>query len=145
MISKFYVVLGRFFSLFGYHKLFVASVMMDLLQGDDVLDDVLFVSLEEVCESEPFSGFKVRFVHTRFMTLAYWQVGAGSVLPVHRHPHEQVMNVVKGKFELTIENATRRLESGVVAVIPPDAEHYGRAITDCFIIDVFYPIREDLV
>ena len=79
------------------------------------------------------------------MTLAYWQVGAGSVLPVHRHPHEQVMNVVKGKFELTIENATRRLESGVVAVIPPDAEHYGRAITDCFIIDVFYPIREDLV
>jgi len=106
---------------------------------------VLFVSLGGVCEEEPFSGFRVRFVHTRFMTLAYWRVRAGSVLPVHRHPHEQVMNVVEGTFELTVEKVTQWLESGVVAVIPPDAEHYGRAITDCLIIDVFYPIREDLL
>jgi len=46
---------------------------------------------------------------------------------------------------LTVEKVTRGLESGVVAVIPPDAKHYGRAITDCLIIDIFYPIREDLL
>jgi len=125
------------------HNLFVVAwVMIDR----SVLGvDLMFVSLEEICESEPFPGFRVRSVNTRFMTLAYWEVGAGSVLPLHRHPHEQVMNVVEGVFELTVEDVTQRLESGVVAIIPPDAPHSGRAITDCSIIDVFYPIREDFI
>ncbi|NOY99054.1 MAG: cupin domain-containing protein, partial [Chloroflexi bacterium] len=35
------------------------------------------------------------------------------------------------------------LEPGAVAVIPPDVPHAGRAVTDCRIIDVFYPTREE--
>ena len=64
-------------------------------------------------------------------------------MPEHNHPHEQVANVLDGRFELTIDGETRVLESGMVAIIPPNAVHSGRAISDCRILDVFYPIRED--
>jgi quercetin dioxygenase-like cupin family protein len=32
---------------------------------------------------------------------------------------------------------------GAVAIIPPHVPHSGRAITDCRVIDVFYPTRDD--
>jgi hypothetical protein len=35
------------------------------------------------------------------------------------------------------------MEEGEVAVIPSNIKHSGKTITDCYIIDVFYPVRED--
>jgi len=32
---------------------------------------------------------------------------------------------------------------GVVYVIPPQARHSGRGITDCRVLDVFSPARDD--
>jgi quercetin dioxygenase-like cupin family protein len=52
-------------------------------------------------------------------------------------------NVVEGVLELTIEGETQRLEAGMVAVISPEVRHAGKAVTECHIIDVFYPVRED--
>jgi len=46
-------------------------------------------------------------------------------------------------FELTINDGTRKLGPGTVAIIPSNARHSGKAVTDCRIIDAFYPIRED--
>jgi quercetin dioxygenase-like cupin family protein len=92
---------------------------------------------------EVFPGFRAQFVHSAFMTFAHWQIKAGALLPEHAHPHEQVVNMIDGEFELTIDSTTRRLGPGCVAVIPPQATHSGKALTDCRIIDVFYPIRED--
>ena len=51
--------------------------------------------------------------------------------------------VVAGKFEMTLDGETLQLEKGKVAVIPANAKHSGRALTDCEIMDVFYPVRED--
>ena len=51
--------------------------------------------------------------------------------------------VTKGEFELTINCETRILRPGNIAVIPSDVLHSAKAITDCEITDVFYPIRED--
>jgi quercetin dioxygenase-like cupin family protein len=102
-----------------------------------------FVNLENIAGREIVSGFTARFVHSEQMTFSYWQVKAGAVLPEHSHPHEQVANLITGSFEMTVAGETRILAPGMVAVIPPEARHSGRALTDCFIIDVFYPIRED--
>jgi quercetin dioxygenase-like cupin family protein len=102
-----------------------------------------FITLDASPAREIFPGFKVHFVHSANMTFAHWMIQAGSMLPAHSHPHEQVVNMVEGEFELTIDGETRRLGPGTVAVIPSNARHSGRAITDCRIIDAFYPIRED--
>jgi len=102
-----------------------------------------FFRLGGIGESEPLPGYRVRFVHADNMTLGYWNVKEGSVLPPHSHPHEQVSSVIEGQFELTIEDETATLGPGSVGVIPPNARHSGRAVTDCRIIDAFYPVRED--
>lgn len=102
-----------------------------------------FIKLSDIEEREIVKGFRARFVHTDRMTCSYWQIAAGSTLPEHSHPHEQVSNIIRGRFEMTAEGETRTIEAGDVVVIPSGAKHRGRALTDCFIIDVFSPVRED--
>jgi quercetin dioxygenase-like cupin family protein len=102
-----------------------------------------YINLSDLEIKEPFPGFRGYFVHTENMTFAYWTVKAESSLSAHTHEHEQVVNVTDGEFELTIDGKKKILKPGEVAVVPSNAHHAGRAITDCKIIDVFYPIRED--
>ena len=102
-----------------------------------------FIELNDVEVREPVPGYKVRFVHSEAMTFAYWDIEEGAALPEHAHPHEQVATMLEGKFELVLDGEPRVLEPGMVATIPPDAPHAGRAVTHCRILDVFHPIRED--
>ena len=102
-----------------------------------------FSELSRVTERELIPGFRARFVHAERMTCSYWDVTAGAELPEHSHPHEQVSNVIRGRFEMTIDGETQTIEPGGVAVIPSGAKHRGRALTDCCILDVFSPVRED--
>lgn len=92
---------------------------------------------------ELFPGLKVRFVHTNNVTLAHWEIDQGADLPSHSHPHEQIVNMISGTFELRVEGSTYTLEPGQVFIIPGNAEHSGCALSDCKIIDVFHPVRED--
>lgn len=102
-----------------------------------------FLELARIAEREMMPGFRARFVHGERTTCAHWTISAGAELPEHAHPHEQVSNVITGRFEMTIDGETQNLEPGSVAVIPPGARHRGRALTDCVILDVFSPVRED--
>lgn len=92
---------------------------------------------------ELIPGFKGRFVHSENATIVFWDIAAGSVLPLHSHFHEQVTHVLEGRFELSIDGDTRVYENGLVAIIPGHVPHEGRALTDCKIIDVFCPVREE--
>jgi len=102
-----------------------------------------FIKLDELNEREVVPGFRLRAVHTENMTFSYWSARAGASLPGHSHPHEQVANMIEGELELTIDNETKILRPGDVAVIPSNTVHSAKAITDCRILDVFYPVRED--
>ena len=106
-------------------------------------DRASILKLSELERKELFPGARARFVHCDNMTLAHWEFEAGVLLPEHSHPHEQIANVLDGIFELTIEGEPYRLEAGMVAIIPPDARHSGKSITDSRLFDVFYPVRED--
>jgi len=101
------------------------------------------LNLKTVEKKELLPGFEVRFVHSKNITIAFWDIKAGSTLPIHSHIHEQISNVTEGEFELTINGKASILSEGNITIIPSNAEHSGKAITDCKIIDTFYPLRED--
>jgi quercetin dioxygenase-like cupin family protein len=89
------------------------------------------------------AGYDAKFIHTSGMTFSYRDVNAGASLPAHSHVHEQVSHVLEGSFQLTIEGEPVIFGPGTVVVIPSNKIHSGIAITDCKILDVFNPVRED--
>ena len=102
-----------------------------------------FIDLKGLPVREIAPGYKAVFVHTQNMTLAYWEVDEGAVMPEHAHPHEQVANVLEGRFELMVGGEAKVLEPGSAAVIPSNIPHGGKALSYCRIIDAFHPVRED--
>ncbi len=70
------------------------------------------IDLKTTEKKEPVSGYKARFVHSDNITLAFWEIKAGSKLPAHSHVHEQIAQITEGEFELTIEDSTFVLKPG---------------------------------
>jgi len=101
------------------------------------------IELNNIEEKEIVPGYFVRFVHSKNMTIAYWNVKAEASLPTHSHPHEQISTVIEGEFELTVDNTPHLLKQNDVFVIPSGIPHSGKAISNCRLIDTFYPVRED--
>jgi quercetin dioxygenase-like cupin family protein len=104
-----------------------------------------FTNLDDLPVTSPFPGWRGKFLRSGRMTFVYWDVTAGTVLPEHSHPHEQVAHIFQGEFEIVVDGVKQVLRPGSVSVIPPNAAHSGRTITDCKILDVFCPVREDYV
>ncbi len=102
-----------------------------------------FINFPEVAIKEIIPGYFAQIIHGEHMTIVYWTVKADSPLPEHSHIHEQISNLIEGEFELTIDGETKILGAGDLAVIKSQSIHAGKAITDCKIIDIFYPRRED--
>jgi len=69
-----------------------------------------FIHLDDIEQRELVPGFKVRFVHSQGMTLAYWEIEEGAVLPMHSHSNEQIVNVIEGKLELSVADEAHVLE-----------------------------------
>ena len=92
---------------------------------------------------ELIPGHSGRFIHSAHTTHVYWQIEAGAVLPEHSHPHEQIVNMLEGTYELVVGGERFVLSAGEVLVIPGGVIHGGRAHTACRILDVFSPVREE--
>jgi quercetin dioxygenase-like cupin family protein len=101
------------------------------------------VQLKTVPVKEIFPGIRARVVHTERTSQSFVEIDAGCSFPRHQHPHEQSVNVLEGELEITVGNETHRLAPGQVLVIPPDVPHSGRAVTNCRVLDVFAPTRDD--
>ncbi len=100
----------------------------------------------EVGSLEPrelIPGHRGRFIHSDHTTHVYWEIDEGAELPEHSHPHEQIVNVLEGTYELVVDGTPHVLKAGDVLVIPGDAPHSGRSHGACRILDVFSPVREE--
>ena len=101
------------------------------------------VQLNTVPVKEIFPGIRARVVHTERTSQSFVEIQAGASFPQHQHPHEQTVNMLEGELEIVVGSETHRLTPGQVLVIPPDVPHSGRALTNCRVLDVFAPTRDD--
>lgn len=64
----------------------------------------------------------------------------------HQHPHQQMSYCLRGSFTFMIDNEQTTVTQGQSINIPPNALHGVIALEeDSALLDVFTPIREDLL
>lgn len=99
--------------------------------------------LSEIVPKEIMPGYMGKLVHTQNTSLAFWEVKQGAEVPEHSHMNEQIMHVIDGEFEFTLDGETNVYVPGDIVVIAPHLKHSGKALTACKLLDVFSPVREE--
>ena len=102
-----------------------------------------FGDFSDIKPIEIAPGYHARFIHTETHTFSYVEVEPGYELPLHSHHNEQISIVQEGHFELTVGDETRICEVNKPVLIQGDVVHGGRSLTECKILDIFTPVRED--
>ncbi|WP_034041293.1 cupin domain-containing protein [Wocania ichthyoenteri] len=97
----------------------------------------------DIPEKDLVEGIKGKYIHTNNNTVGLINIEKGAILPAHSHIHQQITQVISGKLEMTIDGITQILESDSITVIPSNAIHSANALTNCIVIDTFFPLRED--
>ncbi|TDL30902.1 cupin domain-containing protein [Jeotgalibacillus sp. S-D1] len=64
---------------------------------------------------------------------------------VDQHAEEQLSYILKGSVEFEVGGKKKVLESGDVQYIPSNEPHRVKVIDACTILDVFTPLRADLL
>src|SRR5690349_21851208 len=73
------------------------------------------------------------------------QLDAGSHLPEHHHPQEQITYVLSGRLRMVVAGAVHDLGPGDSVRMPGNAPHSVDVLEDALVIDTFSPPREDLL
>ena len=102
-----------------------------------------FVNVRDLRVLERLPGWYGRYFHSQNMTFAHYDFVAGSSIHEHSHPQEEVYEVIEGELELAIEGAVQKVAAGGAAIVPPNARHSVKALTDGRVIIVDYPVRPE--
>lgn len=102
-------------------------------------------TLDQIDEKELYPGFLARIIHTEQQSISYVRCLRGAVLPPHKHFEEQVLNLIEGEMDVTVDGKTVHCKAGDVVFIPSNALHTVTAITECLAIDLFAPQRIDYI
>ncbi|HEY1581810.1 MAG TPA: cupin domain-containing protein [Chthoniobacterales bacterium] len=71
------------------------------------------------------------------------ELAAGSRLPEHMHPQEQIAHVVKGRMKLIVVGIPHELATGDAFYLASNVPHGVETIEDTTVIDTFSPPRVD--
>lgn len=99
--------------------------------------------INDIPSKQLSAGINGHYVHGSSMTLGYVEIIAGSILAEHHHVHEQITYIIEGQLDMVIGGKPCSLTAGMYYVIPSNTPHSAIAKTDCKVIDVFHPVRED--
>jgi len=88
-------------------------------------------------------GIRGKYIHGTNTTFGYVVIEAGSILTAHHHMHEQITHIVSGALQMKIGEIDYLLTAGMIQVIPSNTPHSALAQSDCIVIDVFSPVRDD--
>jgi len=100
-------------------------------------------SIKDIPVKELVPGIDGHYAHGSSMTFGYVEIKVGSDMPMHKHVHEQITYLIEGRMDMIMDGKTYPLTPGMYLVIPSDTLHAAIAHTDCKVIDVFSPVREE--
>jgi len=86
-----------------------------------------------------------QLVNTQKMTIARITLAAGTVVPSHEHPHEQIATILEGRLRFLVGTEDIVADAGESVIIPSGVSHRVEALVDSVVLDVFAPIRDDWV
>ena len=99
--------------------------------------------LKNIPAKQLAQGITGYYAHGDKSSLGYIELEKGSRVPLHKHINEQITYILEGQLDMVIDGAPCSLTAGMFHVIPSDTPHSAVAVTDCKVIDVFSPVRED--
>lgn len=102
-----------------------------------------FVDTSSLDVVERLPGWFGRYFHSPNMTFAHYDFKRGSSIHEHSHPQEEVYEVIEGELEVTIEGTAQIARAGWVAIVPGNARHSVKALTDGRVIIVDCPRRRE--
>lgn len=99
----------------------------------------------DMTKIEPVPGWVGHALHGERITLTHYEIAAGAPeVHEHHHPQEEAWTVFGGELAVWVDGEERVLGPGEVAVIPPDAPHRVRGLTQSRAVVVDSPPRDRL-
>src|ERR1700726_2662168 len=114
-----------------------------VLRSFKVESHMPFVDTNSLRVTERLPGWHGRYFHSPNMTFAHYDFTRGSSIHEHFHPEEEVYEVIQGELEGTLHGVAQVARGGLVAIVPSNALHSVKALTDGRAIIVDHPARLD--
>jgi quercetin dioxygenase-like cupin family protein len=102
-----------------------------------------FVDTSSLKVIKRLPGWYGRYFDSPNMTFAHHDFKRGSSIHEHFHLQEEVYEVIEGELEVTIDGPAKIARAGLVAIVPSNARHSVKALTDGRAIIVDYPLRRE--
>lgn len=99
--------------------------------------------VKDISVKKVIEGIDGYYTHGEKLSLGMVEIAAGTTMPVHHHEHEQISYMLEGQLNMECGGVSYSLTPGSVLLIPSNTPHGAYAVTDCKLIDVFSPVRED--
>lgn len=99
--------------------------------------------INDIPIKELVPGIHGQYIHGEKASFGWVTLKAGTIMPMHHHPHEQITCILDGELEMEIGGVQMILTPGMIQVIPSKTPHSAKVTRDSIVIDVFSPVREE--
>jgi quercetin dioxygenase-like cupin family protein len=71
------------------------------------------------------------------------ELKAGSVMPEHKHPQEQIIHIIAGRMRVTVAGISHELRVGDSYYLASNVPHGVETIENTTVLDTFSPPRDE--
>ena len=68
---------------------------------------------------------------------------AGSKMPAHQHPQEQIVHILSGRMKLIVEGTPHEMKAGDSFYLASNVPHGVETIEETRVVDTFSPPRDE--
>jgi quercetin dioxygenase-like cupin family protein len=81
--------------------------------------------------------------HGKTMYQMIAELDAGSVMPAHQHPQEQIVHLLSGRMKLIVDGTPHELKAGDSFYLASNVPHAVETIEPTRVLDTFSPPRDE--